>query len=76
MGADSGKGLKRHAENEHYVMDEAIYEINDFVFKSNIEKGLWAPDMASQVHRKINGINKSFYYHLATIFKKIGQRKC
>ena len=66
VGANLEKVLGHHAENEQYVLDEAIYKINDHIFRCNIEKGLWAPDMASPVHRMINGQYKSFYNHLAS----------
>ena len=73
VGADLRKVLKRHADNEQYVMNKAICEINYFVFKNNIEKKLWAPDMASPVHRKINGVNKSFYNHMANDGLHLGE---
>ena len=65
VGADMEKVLRRHADYEQFVMDEAIYKINDHIFRKNIEKGLWAPDMATPVHRMIKGEMKSFYEHLA-----------
>ena len=73
IGADLEKDLKRHTDYEQYVMDEAIFEINDYVFKRNIEKGFWAPDMASPVHRETNGTRKCFYNHMATDGLHLGE---
>ena len=65
VGANLEKVLKKHADFEQFVMDEAIYKINDYIFRKNIEKGLWAPDMATPVHRMAKGETKSYYNHLA-----------
>ena len=64
VGADLKKVLRRQAENEQFVLDDAIYKLNEIIFKMNIEKQLYAPDMATPVHRKINNKNISFYQHL------------
>ena len=65
VGANLENVLKRQAETEQLVMDEAIYQINEYIFRKNIDKGLWAPDMATPVHRMINGKMKSNYDHLS-----------
>ena len=64
VGANLENVLKRQAETEQLVMDEAIYQINEYIFRKNIDKELWAPDMATPVHR-INGKMKSNYEHLS-----------
>ena len=65
VGADLSKVLKRLAENEQFILDNAIYELNERIFKMNIEKGLYALDMATPVHRKNkNNVNISHYHHL------------
>ena len=64
VGADLKKVLRKHAENEQFVYDEAIYKLNENIFKMNIEKQLYAPDMATPVHRKSNNKNISHYHHL------------
>ena len=66
VGANLTNVLQRKAEKEQLVMDEAIYKINDHIFRNNIEKGYWAPDMATPVHRMMNGQMKSFYHHLSS----------
>ena len=65
VGANLEKVLGRHADYEQYVLNEAIYELNENIFRINIKKQLYAPDMATPVHRKIQNINSSFYHHLA-----------
>ena len=65
VGANLEKVLQRKIENEQEIMDESIFEINKYIHKKNIEKNMWAPDMATPVHRQIRGENKSFYEHLA-----------
>ena len=59
------KVLSRHADFEQYVLDEAIYVINDYIFKKNKENGLWTPDMAKPVHRIFNGKPRSYYNYMA-----------
>ena len=65
VGANLEKVLRRNATEEQIVMDSAIYMINDHIHKANFKKIHWFPDMASPVHRKMNGIWKSFYSHLS-----------
>ena len=65
IGADLSKVLKkREVEEEQKILNEAIYIINDDVFQKNIVKELFAPDLASPIHRQINGKNMSFLHHL------------
>ena len=64
VGADLSKVLKREVNEEQQILNEAIYIINEDIFQKNIVKNLYAPDLASPVHRKINGNNMSFLYHL------------
>ena len=65
VGADLSKVLKRFAYNEQYVLDEAIYELNEKIFKMNVDKQLYSPDMSTPVHRKSNNKNISHYHHLS-----------
>ena len=66
MGANLSKVLRRQAISEQYILDEAIYILNARIFKMNIEKNLYAPDMASPVHRKkMNNLDISHYHHLS-----------
>ena len=46
-------------------MNEAVYLYNEEIFQRNILKGLFAPDMASPVHRQIKGVNMTFLNHLS-----------
>ena len=64
IGADLSKVLKKDAHVEQEILNEAIYMINEDIFQKNIVKKLFAPDLASPVHRQINGINMTFLDHL------------
>ena len=55
VGADLSKVLKRNAESEQWILNEAIYIINEDIFQKNIVKEVYAPDLASPVHRQLNG---------------------
>ena len=65
LGADLSKVLRRDADFEQSVLNEAIYMINEDIFQKNIVKNLFAPDLASPVHRQIKGEYKTFLDHLA-----------
>ena len=66
VGANLSSVLKRDAKEEQMVLNEAIYMINEDIFQKNIVKKMYAPDLASPVHRKINGENMTFLHHLST----------
>ena len=66
VGADLTKVLKRNAEAEQCILNEAIYIINEDIFQKNIVKEVYAPDLASPVHRQINGKNMTFLDHLGS----------
>ena len=65
LGADLLLVLKKKADFEQNVLNEAIYMINEDIFQKNIVKGLFSPDLASPVHRK-NAQIMSFLHHLAS----------
>ena len=50
--------LKKDATIEQEILNEAIYLYNEEIFQRNIMKELFVPDMASPVHRQINGVKK------------------
>ena len=63
-GADLTRALKREAEFDQQILNEAVYLYNEEIFQRNIMKNLFAPDMASPVHRQVNGKNMTFLSHL------------
>ena len=66
LGADLSRALKQDAEVQQIILNEAIYLINEDIFQKNIVKKLFAPDLASPVHRQINGKNTTFLKHLSS----------
>ena len=62
-GADLSKCLKRPADKEQEILNEAIWIYNEEVFNANVLKNVYAPNFAESVHRQINGINKTFLNH-------------
>ena len=63
---DPEKVLGKKCDSAQQVMNDSIYEINEYIHKKNIKKLQWAPDMATPVHRQIRGENSSHYNHLAS----------
>ena len=65
VGADLEKVLRKKSDCDQHILNESIYEINNYIHKKNIIGNMWAPDMATPVHRQIRGENKSCYNHLS-----------
>ena len=66
IGANLSNVLKKNATEEQKILDDAIYLINEDIFQKNIVKEVYAPDLASPVHRKIKGENMTFLHHLSS----------
>ena len=64
LGADLEKVLKRPAEKEQVILDEAVWIFNEEVFQKNKMTETYAPNFADPVYRKIRGIKRTFFHHL------------
>ena len=63
-GADLSAVLKKNAEKEQQVIDEAMWIYNEEIFQKNVLKNEYAPNFAEPIHRQIKGIKRTFLQHL------------
>ena len=63
-GANLNNVLKKQADLEQDILNEAIWIYNEELFQRNIHKNVYAPNFADPVHRMINGVRRNFLQHL------------
>ena len=64
-GANLTAALKKDSPCQQEMLNDSIYKINEYIFHKNIDKNMYTPDLATPVHRRIQGKNRTFLDHLA-----------